>query len=151
MLWRRIKGRISFYRLTRWWRGLRKEEKNILIENFGDSLIKGHSVKVGGSPSFFLISLTEGLNKSWAEYQLVIKILDKAERLAKERKDVLDLHFVYNAQIIAHYRWREKDEALKQLNQSQSLLDKMAKKGIIKPNKAARKTSRLAKLVKTLG
>lgn len=39
-------------------------------------------------------------------------------------------------------------EATTLLNQAQSLYAKMAKSGIIKPNTAARKTSRLTKLVK---
>ena len=41
-----------------------------------------------------------------------------------------------------------KDEAVKLLPTAQSLFAKMAKKGIIKPNTAARKASRLTNLVK---
>jgi small subunit ribosomal protein S20 len=41
-----------------------------------------------------------------------------------------------------------KDEAAKLLPETQSLYAKMAKKGIIKPNTAARKASRLTNLVK---
>ena len=42
---------------------------------------------------------------------------------------------------------KDKTEALKLLSMTQSLLARLAKRGIIKPNTAARKTSRLASQV----
>ena len=44
----------------------------------------------------------------------------------------------------------DKENASKVLVETQSLFSKMAKHGIIKPNTAARKTSRLTKLVSSL-
>jgi small subunit ribosomal protein S20 len=43
-----------------------------------------------------------------------------------------------------------KDEALKRLHEAYSVIDKMAKKGIIHKNNAARKKARLAKYVNKL-
>lgn len=42
------------------------------------------------------------------------------------------------------------DQAISSLNQAKSVIDTAAKKGVIHPNTAARKISRLSKLVNTL-
>lgn len=45
---------------------------------------------------------------------------------------------------------KSKEEAMKLLPKAQKAIDKAAKRGIMKPNNAARKKSRLVKMVKSI-
>lgn len=45
---------------------------------------------------------------------------------------------------------KSKEEAIKELNNAKSTIDKAAKKGVIHKKTAARKTSRLSKIVNTM-
>ena len=45
---------------------------------------------------------------------------------------------------------KSKEEAIKELNAAKSVIDNAAKKGVIHKNTAARKVSRLSRLIKTV-
>ena len=70
-------------------------------------------------------------------------------RTARNKKNVSETRSAIKAVRLAITE-KKKEEAAKLLVNTQSLLAKLAKRGVIKANTAARKTSRLAKAIASL-
>lgn len=114
---KQIEGEIGYYGLVDWWLTTFSREERNHVENvfhpMGASLntkplTEGKIEYSSGKGSGLLWALAGWFNKS-GDRQIARKIIQKAEELARNGDDILDLHFSLQQEIEIYYPDRETD------------------------------------------
>lgn len=100
----KVAGPIGYYGLAEWWLATLTEDERQYIESASNSPTGGGSLTEGeisyssGSAARCLSGLATNFYKR-QDRRIARLILSKAEELAKQARNVLDLHFVYAGMI----------------------------------------------------
>jgi len=137
---KKVAGDIAYFNLTDWWStDFSEQERQHIINTYKpmgapDSLTVGEYISTTMT-AVGLLSGMVGWFKAKDDFDIVKKIIKKAELLIDKDTDVLDIHFLYQAKIQTFYKQRDisnnLEKAIKACEQQIAISDK-AKKVFIK-------------------
>ena len=103
----KVNGIVKYLKLEGWWLNeLNDEERGVILEAYGHSIIEGNISRSSNTQLRFLYGLIGYFNKPELKH-IAYKIIAKAETLIDERSRALDIHFLYGAKLDVCYKDRE--------------------------------------------